>query len=437
MNMKKILIIAFLFFFITELKAQINLTAGDIAFVRLNEDVTDGFSFMALANIPGSTKIYFTDSSWGNGVWGTDEGHFLYTAPAAGLLKGAVVHCDETGTDVFTVTGAGGTMAAAMGSFNMAGGDQVIAYQSNTGVKPASPTFIAAINTDDGGSVQQFPATTPATILANDATGWVTGANWDASGKGSQGSVLPTGLVAGTTAIGMFPQTGAWQNLEQDNMRYDCSKGTSGTKAQLLALINNRANWLFNDATPYPAASVCAPLPVKLLAYQAKIAANQIVLTWQTASEQNNKGFEIYRSGDDRKFVKMAEIVGNKTTMVAQNYAFYDKQPLQGNNYYRLVQIDLNGEEAELGERVVNFGLSNLNLKLSPNPTTAEVQVFHAAGKFSQLQVVDVQGHVKQKITIKANTTTTNVNIAGYPKGIYWIRLNGKGEQQSGKLIKN
>ncbi|GAB1463244.1 hypothetical protein [Pedobacter sp.] len=46
-------------------------------------------------------------------------------------------------------------------------------------------------------------------------------------------------------------------------------------------------------------------LPVELFNYTAQIAASYAKLQWQTASEQNIKGFEIYRSGDDKNFVKI------------------------------------------------------------------------------------------------------------------------------------
>ena len=240
-------------------KAQ-TLARGDIAFVRVNESTIDGFSFVALVTIPAGTQIYFTDNSWGNNGWTNAEAHFLYTAPAAGLNPGTVVHCDETSANTFTVTGGGGTLIfqdTGTGGFSIAGGDQIIAYQSTTGVKPAVPNFIAAINTDDGGGVQM--STPPYTVYANDATGWVTDANWAlSSGSSSQGSTLPNDLTNGTDAVGMFPQSGAYVNSEQDNMHYDCSKGTNGTKAALLALINNRANWVFNANTDFPSNTVCS-----------------------------------------------------------------------------------------------------------------------------------------------------------------------------------
>ncbi|MFN0293106.1 hypothetical protein [Pedobacter helvus] len=246
-------------------KAQITLAKGDIAFIRVNETTTDAFSIVALANLPAGTNIYFTDNSWGNGAWNGDEGHFLYTVQAGGITAGTVVHFDELSADVLTVTGgSSGTITKSntggTGGFSIAGGDQVIAYQSSTGVKPASPFFIAAINTDDGGAVQ----TSDFTILSNEVTGWVSLSNWDLyATKGSQASVLPSGLTNGTDAVGMFPQAGggAWVDKEKNNLRYDCAKGTSGSKAAMLAKINDPANWVLMILPPTPPVQYVLLLP--------------------------------------------------------------------------------------------------------------------------------------------------------------------------------
>ena len=266
-------------------RAQITLAKGDIAFIRVNETTTDAFSIVALANLPAGTNIYFTDNSWGNGAWNGDEGHFLYTVQAGGITAGTVVHFDELSADVLTVTGgSSGTITKSntggTGGFSIAGGDQVIAYQSSTGVKPASPFFIAAINTDDGGAVQ----TSGGTMLSNEVTGWVSPSNWDLSTKGSQASVLPSGLTNGTDAVGMFPQAGggAWTSKEVNNMRYDCAKGTSGSKAAMLAKINDPANWVFNDPTPYATSTVCASFTVSSAPATPSPSSNTPVCTGNT-----------------------------------------------------------------------------------------------------------------------------------------------------------
>lgn len=85
-------------------------------------------------------------------------------------------------------------------------------------------------------------------------------------------------------------------------------------------------------------------LPVELSSFRAIKEATQAVLVWETASELNNDKFIIERSsGNDAKFQSLGEVAGKGTTHEAQQYHFVDETPAEGVNYYRLRQIDLDG----------------------------------------------------------------------------------------------
>ncbi|WP_343531287.1 choice-of-anchor Q domain-containing protein [Pedobacter sp.] len=178
------------------------------------------------------------------------------------------------------------------------------------------------------------------------------------------------------------------------------------------------------------------PLPVNLISYKATVEGNAAKLEWKTASEQNNKNFVVYRSGDDKAFAKLGEVNGHGTSSVANSYVFYDRQPLKGNNYYRLVQVDLNGKPAELGERVLNFELSAQGIQLYPNPTKGEAMLSFAAGKYTKLTVSSVEGKVLNIIALKPQDDKTQIDLAQYPVGVYFVRLVGGSESVTKKVIK-
>jgi hypothetical protein len=179
----------------TATSAQAALNAGDIAFVMYNADASpsDTVAFVALVDIPAGEQINFTDNGWtSSNSWRTGEGVQTYTAPAGGLSKGTVVTLQLTAPSLTLGTG----------------GDQIIAYQG-------ASTMIAALN-NDGNGVWQANATSGAT------------------------SALPQGLVNGTTAVAL---------VEIDNARYNGV--LTGSRDELLAAINNNANWERNDTTAY------------------------------------------------------------------------------------------------------------------------------------------------------------------------------------------
>jgi len=190
------------------------------------------------------------------------------------------------------------------------------------------------------------------------------------------------------------------------------------------------------------------PLPVTLINYTAKAEGNYAKLQWQTSVETNNKGFEIYRAVESEKqkaeskenttFVKIGEVsapVTHNTQPVTQ-YNFTDKTPLNGNNYYKLVQVDNNGKATELGVRTVafNFPLSTFNLY--PNPTTNKITVTFNQGKYHLLTLSDNLGKVLQQQSIGVQSVDVVVDLTTYPIGIYFITLQSANESITKKVIK-
>ena len=214
------------------------LSAGDIAFVGYHTDSDDGFTFIALTDIPGGEVIYFTDKGWNatNATWYLNsEDHITWTAPAGGVSIGTVISIIETSGDSFTVTH--GTAFLSGSGFSLLGGDSILAYQSSSGVEPANPTFIAGIYGDDN---------YVHTVGCDDAGGWLscstcTHISGSCSTASGDTSGMPAGLTNGENALALFPNKG-----EEDNAKYT---GTlTGTVSVVRAAIHNPANWTTNQS---------------------------------------------------------------------------------------------------------------------------------------------------------------------------------------------
>ena len=176
-------------------------------------------------------------------------------------------------------------------------------------------------------------------------------------------------------------------------------------------------------------------LPVRLVSYTAKAEGNYAKLQWQTANEQNNKGFEIWRGGDTStgsigEFVKIGEV----SALVTRNtqpitYNFTDKKPLNGNNYYKLVQIDNNGTATDLGIRTVTFNFQPLTFNLYPNPAQNQLNISIAqAGEI--LKIYNIQG--KKVVQQQLNQTQNSIDITSLPAGVYFYHYG----KQTGKFVK-
>ncbi len=109
------------------------------------------------------------------------------------------------------------------------------------------------------------------------------------------------------------------------------------------------------------------PLPVTLVAFNAKKSSQKVNLDWQTASEKNADYFNVERSidGNDFKLIGKISASGNSTSL--KSYSLIDENPIFGNNYYRLKQIDFDGSFIYSDIKTVYLGKTSL-LSMYPNP---------------------------------------------------------------------
>ena len=151
------------------------------------------------------------------------------------------------------------------------------------------------------------------------------------------------------------------------------------------------------------------PLPVELISFKADYFENIVNLSWATASELNNLGFEVERKSKSEKWDKIAFIFGNGTTTETKHYSYKDdlKDVVVTKVYYRLKQIDLNGEfeysnEIEIDINVpIKFQL-NQNYPNPFNPTTTikfqvpiksnvSIKIFDVLGREVEVLVDEVK----------------------------------------------
>jgi hypothetical protein len=112
-----------------------------------------------------------------------------------------------------------------------------------------------------------------------------------------------------------------------------------------------------DDVAVYPYTVSCATvLPVEWLSFTAEKQGAVALLQWETASEQNNDYFAVERIDAEGNSVTISVVDGSGTTSQVKSYSFTDEQPVKGTNYYRIRQVDFNGEEHHSEVRVVEFG---------------------------------------------------------------------------------
>ncbi|WP_241273995.1 DUF4347 domain-containing protein [Belliella calami] len=122
-----------------------------------------------------------------------------------------------------------------------------------------------------------------------------------------------------------------------------------------------------NDATLFRL------LPVDWLSFEGSLtSSNQAKIQWSTAKERDSEKFIIQRSNNTNSWVNLGSIAAQGDTDEVSNYEYLDKQPMAGNNYYRLEQVDFDGKTNLSKVIRVDFN-PNWSVKVFPNPFTDEI----------------------------------------------------------------
>lgn len=172
------------------------------------------------------------------------------------------------------------------------------------------------------------------------------------------------------------------------------------------------------------------PLPVSMTMFEAVKGKNEVNLIWQTVSETNNKVFEIEKSTDGENFTTIKTVAGAGNSTSTIDYKTEDFHPVNGYNYYRLKQIDFDGQYEYSKVSVVDFKLSNIYL--FPNMLD-QGEIFNLNGVMENASVMiySINGQLVDSMTLG---NENNAIQADYPKGIYIIKLI-EGERETNKKL--
>ncbi|MDD2984650.1 MAG: T9SS type A sorting domain-containing protein [Crocinitomicaceae bacterium] len=176
---------------------------------------------------------------------------------------------------------------------------------------------------------------------------------------------------------------------------------------------------------------VVTPLPITLLDFTAEKKVRNVVLNWSTASEQNNDRFEIERTTDGINWITIQTLSGNGNSNTVINYTGTDRNPINGTNYYRLKQIDFNGEHTFSNVRSVVF-TAPTELNVFPNPAKNIVTINRGAD--AVIQIINELGqimHADQEIS--GNSTT--FNLSGLNSGVYFVKVQDEDSIYNRKII--
>lgn len=187
-----------------------------------------------------------------------------------------------------------------------------------------------------------------------------------------------------------------------------------------------------------------APVPVTLLAYDARRTGPDVAVTWSVAGDAGLSGFDVYRSEGAGDPVRLTEtLLAGRT-----DYRFVDAGAPAGDLVYRLAEVSRTGETTWLASATVAAGTAPFALLSSyPNPFFSETRITYTLSRPSpvRLAVYDVRGAlVATLVDAEEGPGTKTVSWSGRtasgaaaPAGFYVLRLEAGGTVLTRKVVRS
>lgn len=163
--------------------------------------------------------------------------------------------------------------------------------------------------------------------------------------------------------------------LESDGKWTNSNTGTiegSGSTRTISGNMTNNGTWDpnivwcssgadFNMPSPencVDANDVCGQLVLGVTfdEFNVFLKGREVEISWSVLSQENNDFFIVQRSKDGYSFEDIGTVEGDGTTQQKIWYSFIDGQPYTGVSYYRLMQIDFDGESSFTTTKSIKVG---------------------------------------------------------------------------------
>lgn len=185
-------------------------------------------------------------------------------------------------------------------------------------------------------------------------------------------------------------------------------------------------------------------LPVELLSFTSSVNINNVNLNWSTATETNNKGFDVERAGGDKSdWVKISYIEGKGNSNQNTEYSYTDSKLNVGKYHYRLKQIDFNGNYKY--HNLSNEVFVGIPYKFSisqnyPNPFNPSTRIDYnlpVDAKVS-IRLYDIAGREVAKIVNASQSAgyyTIQFNAENLSDGVYFYKIVAGDFKQVKKML--
>jgi|GEM_PF-5132659 len=420
-----------------------NVPSGGTPFASNPNDISARVASSSLVSAPGCTigGLYLQDLNSFNGTLGPTTQPCTSVSTmgnTAGYME-LTVYANVTISSIQIIqqnysTGGTATYAAQIYSNSPGTGPYSGTCNCNTN---SQGTVIAAAT----GPTYSFPQTTSPVVRT---------LNFGPSGAGYTLTGSPTGTVywigisgsefgyltcSATYPYNNVPSTANVIQLTEQLIYNGVSTDMMGYNIQFTVGTPNPCNrsWVCENSS-------CVT-PVRFLYVNADNTNDETTINWATASELNNKYFVVQKSTDGIHFTNSDTVAGAGNSNSIHTYSYIDKTSSNGETYYRIEQIDMNGEHT-FSDIVAVSSSGNSSVKIYPIPVKEghDLTIDFTSNK-NQVVTIYLTTIVGKTIThytknVKIGGNAFNIPATNLPQAMYIVELvTEDGEKTVQKIV--
>jgi hypothetical protein len=183
-----------------------------------------------------------------------------------------------------------------------------------------------------------------------------------------------------------------------------------------------------------------APLPLLWLSFTGQPEGLVIHLKWETSHSINDDRFNVERSTDGSTYSVIGVITdqgGTPAGSGANIYTFADTDPFQGDNFYRIRQIDKDGRSSWSSVLAFSPEARTSGIHLQSNPVADHVTLVNNENLLIQrIHILDISGRVLRDQVPNSSNSTIDIRTSGIAPGYYLVTVSGGGKFMAIPFIK-
>jgi len=201
------------------------------------------------------------------------------------------------------------------------------------------------------------------------------------------------------------------------------------------ACTNNGFSNAMNGVCTGGSSNCSYPLPLTLLYFKAFKNENAVAVTWSVIDQIDSDQYEILKSNNGKDWQLLGAVASYDHGSGVLQYSLTDAEPAAGLNYYKLVEVGMNGKRKEYSITSISWAMElETDFSIYPNPTEGELNIIiKGPYSFYQFEIIDLTGKILSQLTLPNGTNSLGKILTA--SSMYFLRLKAGANYITKKVV--